>query len=284
MKFRAPPKLLLWGSMSIALFTHNSISVTCFSTASWKSLDKQSKQRLYTPLHLSTLDKNEDEQTKRVVIVGGGVGGLAVAARVASSLQRNKVQSLTSTPGVMKEPSWEVIVLEKNSKELTGGRCGSFDVTVPGLGVFRHERGPSLLLLKNEYEQLFQSCLEKDPYKTASSPSIVSEQYGLKMEQCIPAYQVVFEDGDVIDLGFPSKIQSFDDVEYEELRILEQKSREKMNELEADGASKWDAYMKATSAFLDCGLPNFIEERIDLISFPAFLREALKDGGKVSFR
>src|SRR3569623_1144264 len=47
-----------------------------------------------------------------VVIVGGGVGGLAVASRLASS----------SVP-------CKVTILEKNDR--TGGRCGSFTVTVP---------------------------------------------------------------------------------------------------------------------------------------------------------
>jgi phytoene desaturase (3,4-didehydrolycopene-forming) len=53
-----------------------------------------------------------------------------------------------------------------------------------------------------------------------------------------------------------------------------------MNSYEANGAQKWDKYMQSTAAFLDCGLPNFIEERLDLQSFPAFLYEALKDGAK----
>jgi hypothetical protein len=54
-----------------------------------------------------------------------------------------------------------------------------------------------------------------------------------------------------------------------------------MNSYEKDGAAKWDEYMRATSAFLDCGLPNFIEEKLDLLSFPSFLTEALRDFGKV---
>jgi len=47
-----------------------------------------------------------------------------------------------------------------------------------------------------------------------------------------------------------------------------------------DGATKWDSYMRATAAFLDCGLPNFIEEKLDLVTLPAFILEAVKNGGK----
>ena len=57
-------------------------------------------------------------------------------------------------------------------------------------------------------------------------------------------------------------------------------SRQIMDQFELDGSMKWDEYMKATSAFLDCGLPNFIEERLDLLSFPSFLVEAIRDYGK----
>lgn len=179
---------------------------------------------------------------RRVVVVGGGVGGLAVAARIASSA-----------------PDTLVTILEKNS--YLGGRCGSFEVTTTR-GVFRHERGPSLLLLKQVYQDLFQDCCGKS-----------CESFGLEMKQCIPAYQVVFDDGDTIELGFPNNVD-------ECCKEAEQKSRDKMNSYEANGAQKWDKYMQSTAAFLDCGLPNFIEERLDLQSFPAFLYEALKDGAK----
>ena len=298
----------------------------------------------------------------------------------------------------------EVILLEKNSPEMLGGRCGSFDVTVPGLkgvgisgddgggdrgsgsvggegtgeGVgpqssFRHERGPSLLLLKSEYETLFRDC------------GRTAEEYGLNMVQCDPAYQVVFHDGESIELGF-ARDKNRDAAAA--MAEGERKSRSIMDGFERDGAAKWDEYMKvcfslpslffissqldiiptdspflpsweiivwplrpplryiiaflpplpdffvgistigfagereigdgggisllikntltppipppartlfvrflspptrnvqlqASEAFLDCGLPNFIEERLDLASFPAFLRESLRDGGKV---
>ena len=178
-----------------------------------------------------------------------GVGGLATAARIASS---------SDLPTKTK-----VILLEKNSPESVGGRCGSFTSDVKGIGSFRHERGPSLLLLKDVYMKLFEDCGKN------------AKDYGLSFTQCMPAYQVIFDDGDTIQLGFPNTSDP-------ELKALENKSRDKMNSFEADGAMKWDAYMKSTSAFLDCGLPNFIEERLDLKSFPAFVKEALRDRLKVS--
>lgn len=181
---------------------------------------------------------------KHVVVVGGGVGGMSIAARIASSSTQ--------------ESPCRVTLLEKNSRDMLGGRCGSFDVTVSGYdGPFRHERGPSLLLLKQVYEDLFTDCT--DGVKTASD-------YGLDIVQCTPAYQVVFDDGDRIELGYPGN-------DSEECIA-------KMNRLEENGYEKWKEYMAACSAFLDCGLPNFIEERLDLPSFPAFIYEALRGGGK----
>jgi phytoene dehydrogenase-like protein len=177
------------------------------------------------------------------VVVGSGVGGLSVAARIASS-----------TP-------CQVTVIEKNLH--VGGRCGSFEKTIQNVGTFRHERGPSLLLLPDVYRDVFRDC-----------SSLPAEDYGLKMSQCTPAYQVVFEDGNSIEVGFPRDPKAA-------MSSEERKSREIMDSYEHDGASKWDDYMRATSAFLDCGLPNFIEERLDLFSFPNFLIEALRDYAKV---
>ena len=191
---------------------------------------------------LSDLDANPE--LPRVIVVGGGVGGLAVASRIAS------VSDVC-----------QVIVLEKN--KFLGGRCGSFAVATDK-GTFRHERGPSLLLLKGVYDELFRDC----------SPGKSARDYGLDIKQCIPAYQVVFEDGDRIDLGFPKACNQ------QEMKELELKSIAKMESYEANGASKWDEYMVSAAAFLDCGLPNFIEEKFDLASFPAFLREALRGFGK----
>lgn len=97
--------------------------------------------------------------SRKVVVVGGGVGGLATACRLAASFE---------------EPL-DITILEKNSE--IGGRCGSFNVSITGYGTFRHERGPSLLLLPDVYKKLFDDC--------GKSP----EEYGLGMVPCNPAYQ-----------------------------------------------------------------------------------------------
>jgi hypothetical protein len=116
------------------------------------------------------------------------------------------------------------------------------------------------------YRQLFEETTGKS-----------AEEYGLKMIQCVPAYQVVFEDGDRISVGFPAKAVAED----ASIRRQEAESRAKMNLYERNGAEKWDEYMAITSAYLDCGLPNFIEERLDLASFPNFLLQSLRDSAKV---
>ena len=180
----------------------------------------------------------------RVVVVGGGVGGLAVASRIVASYNG----------------ACHVTILEKN--ERVGGRCGSFERVVDKYGTFRHERGPSLLLLPDTYREFFLDCRNQS-----------AEAYGLEMKQCVPAYKVIFEDGDIIDLGFPRQpTKTLDDAE--------RQSRETMNRWEENGATKWDDYMRVTSAFLDAGLSNFIEERLDLGSLPNFVIEALRDFAK----
>ena len=200
---------------------------------------------------------------QRVVIIGAGVGGLATAARISSQLSEDV----------------EVIVLEKNSREYVGGRCGSFDIDVDGVGKFRHERGPSLLLLKDEYERLFADCSTRS---TSDAATIAAQDYGLDITQCIPAYQVVFEDGDTVSLGFPRSkcTQGLTLDQIKDIQIMEQESIQKFNSFETNGFQKWQEYLNTCSAFLDCGLPNFIEERFDISSFPSFLVEALKDGAK----
>eukprot|EP00977_Amphora_coffeiformis_P004462 scaffold951_cov146-Amphora_coffeaeformis.AAC.7 len=152
------------------------------------------------------------EMVPRVIVVGGGVGGLALASRLAKSFPCN------------------VTILEKNPR--VGGRSGSVHVSL-AQGEFRHETGPSLLLLPQVYRRIFEECGEKK-----------MEEYGLVMKPCIPAYQVVFEDGDRVDVGFPSqtKISSSDQ---EQMERAEEISRAKMDSFEKDGSLKWDAYLRA---------------------------------------
>jgi phytoene dehydrogenase-like protein len=236
-------------SMTLAfLYVH--VSLLANTCSSFQLLPNRSSR--CGVLAASSLETVDDSQNRKVVVVGSGVGGLSVAARIASS--NNQCQ---------------VTVIEKNLQ--VGGRCGSFETTIQNVGTFRHERGPSLLLLPDVYRDVFRDC-----------SSLPAEDYGLTMSQCIPAYQVVFEDGDSINVGFPRRE---DDTINNNAAILmsseERKSRAIMDSYEHDGATKWDEYMRATSAFLDCGLPNFIEQRLDLLSFPNFLIEALRDYAKV---
>lgn len=57
-------------------------------------------------------------------------------------------------------------------------------------------------------------------------------------------------------------------------------SRAKMNAFENNGAEKWDTYMGICQAYLDCGLPNFIQQQFDLRSFPSFVKAALQNFGR----
>ena len=209
---------------------------------------RKEKEWLEMSSSSSNLYRNLDDKEKIVVVVGGGVGGLAISSRIAST-----------------EKNTKVIILEQNDQ--VGGRCGSFYSYSDDNGTYRHERGPSLLLLPNVYKDLFQDCTS-----SSSSSSTDNNMFGLEMKQCIPAYQVVFDDGDAISVGIPKETQ-----QQQQQTIME----EKMNQYELNGAKKWNDYMETCQAFLDCGLPNFIEERLELSTFPSFLIQALKDNAKV---
>jgi phytoene desaturase (3,4-didehydrolycopene-forming) len=116
-------------------------------------------------------------------------------------------------------------------------------------------------------------------YNTAASC------YGLHLRQCIPAYQVVFDDGEAISLGFPflrgnNNDPSLSIEEMKRIQILEQETISKLNNLETNGFEKWQDYLNTCAAFLDCGLPNFIEERLDVSTLPAFMVQALKEKAK----
>lgn len=240
------PDILMPGFQSLStlvLLLILSVSVSSFGVVS-------------TPLHgrrevslsLSSSQSRTNGQQQHVVIVGGGVGGLATAARIASEQKNAKIT-----------------LLEKNDR--IGGRCGSFWVDPENSGdpekmLFRHEEGPSLLLLQRFYQEVFLETTMSS--KTASD-------YGLDMVQCAPAYQIVFDDGDRIPIGFP---EGHNDPQ------AEASSRAQMDSYEPNGAQKWDDYMATTVAYLDAGLPNFIEEKLDLGSLPEFLVRSLQGFGK----
>jgi hypothetical protein len=84
----------------------------------------------------------------------------------------------------------------------------------------------SLLLLPDVYRDVFREC------HTGSS----SEDDGLSICQCTPAYQVVFEDGDSIEVRFPRKDEEAMS------RPVEILSRARMNSFEIGEAEKSDEY------------------------------------------
>ena len=71
----------------------------------------------------------------------------------------------------------------------------------------------------------------------ASKGNNAAQAYGLEMKQCIPAYQVIFDDGDTISLGFP-RSKCSDDYAFEEIKqiqMMEQESISKFNSLAVNG-------------------------------------------------
>ena len=102
---------------------------------------------------------------KRAIVVGGGVGGLGVASRLARS-------------------GFAVTVLEKNDD--VGGRCRSETFAGGGEG-YRFDTGPSLMLLPERYREQFTAVGEK------------MEDY-LDVERVDPAYRAHFGDHTTLDL------------------------------------------------------------------------------------
>lgn len=100
---------------------------------------------------------------KHVVVIGAGVGGVAVAARLA------------------KRHGHRVTVLEKN--EFSGGRC-SLIHTEEG---FRFDQGPSLYLMPQTYSQTFEDL------------GVAIEDH-LKLVKCDPNYKLFFDDGSQVTL------------------------------------------------------------------------------------
>lgn len=60
-------------------------------------------------------NQSDEKRKRRVLIVGAGVGGLAVASRIGSELNTH----VTTKKGTN---SWEIVVLEKNPENMVGGR------------------------------------------------------------------------------------------------------------------------------------------------------------------
>jgi phytoene dehydrogenase-like protein len=100
---------------------------------------------------------------QRAVVIGGGVGGLYSAAKLARS-------------GV------DVTLVEKNSRAAAGGRLACETICTPDGRRFRFETGPSLLLLPSVYREALTSL------------GIKPEEH-LDLVRCCPSYAVHFADG-----------------------------------------------------------------------------------------
>ena len=112
--------------------------------------------------------KSGDKQT--AIVVGGGVGGLGIASRLAHA-------------------GYDVTILEKNLD--TGGRCRSerFEGKADG---YRFDTGPSLMLLPDRYREQF----------TAVGNNL--NDY-MQIERVDPAYRAHFGDHTSLDLLYDTE-------------------------------------------------------------------------------
>lgn len=82
---------------------------------------------------------------QKAIVVGGGVGGLGMASRLANA-------------------GYEVTILEKNAD--VGGRCRSESFEGGGEG-YRFDTGPSLMLLPDRYREQFTAVGKKLEVRSA---------------------------------------------------------------------------------------------------------------------
>ncbi|KAF5837922.1 phytoene dehydrogenase [Dunaliella salina] len=87
--------------------------------------------------HASTKPKQGAGQKQRAIVIGGGIGGITLAAKLAKM-----------------GDGLQVTLLEQN--EQVGGRCQSM-YTETRKGIFRFDTGPSLLLFPGIYQETFAS-------------------------------------------------------------------------------------------------------------------------------
>lgn len=81
---------------------------------------------------------------QKAIVVGGGVGGLGMASRLANA-------------------GYDVTILEKNAD--VGGRCRSESFEGGGEG-YRFDTGPSLMLLPDRYREQFTAVGKKLEVRT----------------------------------------------------------------------------------------------------------------------
>ena len=140
----------------------------------------------------------------KIGVIGAGVGGLSTAAMLRHA-----------------HPKATITVLERSGR--LGGRCGSFATSAEGL-TFRHEEGPSLMLLPEIYEEVFR--------KAGTSASAC----GLNYELCSdPLYSCYIKGDDGSTQLFPLGGS-------------------------ADMPPNFSDYLDLSELLLDVGLPLAIEE------------------------
>ena len=125
------------------------------------------RARQHRRAHRAAAGKSGDRQT--AIVVGGGVGGLGIASRLAHA-------------------GYDVTILEKNLD--TGGRCRSESFDGKGEG-YRFDTGPSLLL-PDRYREQF----------TAVGKNL--HDY-MDIERVDPAYRAHFGDHTTLDLLYDTE-------------------------------------------------------------------------------
>lgn len=200
------------------LVVHVSLSLSVFCFRGVQGLSKPSTTRA------------------NVCVIGGGVGGLATAGRIAAA-----------------NPDHRVVLLEKNDN--VGGRMQSQTMRIDNINnanetqnseIFRFDTGPSLLLLKEAYADTFAALGEK------------MENYVTLLPVNSTLYRVFFEeDCSHIDIK-SDKSQDF---------------REALEKIAPGSSVKYTEYLQIAEAFLNFGLPAVIEEK-PLSSLPWHLLPA----------
>lgn len=157
----------------------------------------------------------------RVVVVGGGIGGLTAAGLIKRKL-----------------PNASVTLLEKNDS--VGGRCQTEHVETPH-GTFRFDTGPSLLLFPDVYRDTFSALGE-------------AMEDHIAIERVTPAYRAFFNSGeDAYGSQTPSSPPSLD-LSYDVQEMMLQ-----LEAIEKGAGSKYISWLATSRLALELGFEAFIK-------------------------